>query len=396
MNKVLVLILDELLPKGFLGVSSSISGIPRESGKQQKLRTGRPKTQNKGVSLSRKKGGKDVKEKEAPRMIRKALVSDLPLWGNFKVRDLLDRFYPKGSDAVIFPVRERGAFKRLVKFLEKGEGKQLLIVGRTANITLVDWRKLISSVRGTRTLAKLQVGKVPSDLYVIKKGELLDVVSRWDGEEELDCRDFMSWFFDGFLFHSFEKILDLRGFSILLRNSYEYYRENILIADSLGVKQYDDLYRRINPGTLANTIVTESGEVVSSVLGGGVKVEGVVKNSVIFGSVTVKRSAVVQSSVILPSNEIEEGVTLRNALVLEGNRRVIGSGSEIGGGQEVENRLYPDILKHGLTVIGERIQIPADSSIGSGCLVTGSGVEPSGPIDLYDGEVFDTERRPAQ
>lgn len=389
MHQAHVLIFDELLPKGFLGFSHSVSDVTRESGKQGSVK----RVEHSSLpSPAREGGGTEVKEKQTQGISKRPLVSELPLWGNFRVRDLLDHFYPKSPNSTIFPFREKGALRRLIKLLERVGGRERIIIGRTGNVTLVDWQKLLSAVRGARNLVKLQVGKVPADLYVVPKEELLDITAQWDGKTEHESGDFMNWLFDEFLFHNFEKILDIRGFSFLLRNSYEYHRENICIADSIGSGQYNDLYRQITPNSLANTVVTESGEVTSSVLGGGVKVEGIVRSSVIFSGVTIRRHSVVCNSVILPSNVVEEGVTISNTLVLEGNRRAIGSGSVIGGEGEVFNRLYPDILKHGLTVIGEGIDIPSHSSIGTGCLVAGLGAEPGGSIDLGDGEVYEPER----
>lgn len=392
MHQAHVLIFDELLPKGFLGFSHSISGVTRESGKPARQGSVKQVEHSSLTSPEREGGGTEVQEKQTQGISKRPLVSELPLWGNFRVRDLLDHFYPKSPNSTIFPFREKGVLRRLVKLIERVGGRERIIIGRTGNITLVDWQKLLSAVRGSRNLIKLQVGKVPSDLYVVSKEELLDIAAHWEEKAGHASRDFMNWLFDEFFFHNFEQILDIRGFSFLLRNSYEYHRQNILIADSIGNGQYNNLYRQITPNSLANTVVTESGEVASSVLGGGVKVEGVVRSSVIFSGVTVRRHSVVCNSVILPSNVVEEGVTISNTLVLEGNRRAIGSGSVIGGEGEVFNRLYPDILKHGLTVIGEGIDIPSHSSIGTGCLVTGLGAEQGSSIDLGDGEVYEPER----
>ena len=393
MNQAHVLIFDEVPPKEFLGIRRSVPRMGFENEKQKDTGPNQGGPQNRARSLQREGAGEDTKKKEAPGVGKPPVISDLHLWGNFRVRDLLHHFYPEKEHATIFSMRERGAFRRLLKFLEKREAKERLIVGRTGNVTLLDWNGLLSTVRGTRNLVKLQVGKIPSDLYVLRKQELIEVAAGWEKGEAPGSQGFLSWLFDGFLFHNFEKILDVRGFSFLLRNSYEYHRENILIADSLGSKRYADLYRRLPPGSLANITVTESGDVSSSVLGGGVKVEGVVRGSVIFSGVTIGKSSVIRDSVILPSNTIEEGVTLQNTLVLEGNRRVIGGGSSIGGGREAQNRWYPDILKQGLTVIGEGVEIPSDSKIGAGCLVTGSGAGPERPIDLDDGEVYDSDSR---
>jgi hypothetical protein len=276
-----------------------------------------------------------------------------------------------------------------MKLLEKREPQEKLVVGRTGSLTLVDWNALLAAVKGSKGLLKFQVGKTPADLYVIWKDELLSAARKWENSENGRAGEFLSWLFDGYLFHRFERIHDIGGVPLLLRNSYEYHRENIHIAGAQVSNRYADLYRRLDPDSLAGTTITAGGEVVSSVLGGGVKVEGAVRGSVVFSGVTIGKHSEVYDSVILPSNVIEDGVVLNNALVLEGNRRVIGRGSIIGGDREAYNPVYRDILKHGLTVIGEGLDIPSDSRIGAGCLVTGASEGPIDAIELDDGGVLD-------
>lgn len=389
MNDARILIFDEVPSNGYLGIANAIPIKGSESGRSKAsghIRTGPQKMTRR---LRKDAYGDDGKQKDSAGTGKGPLISDLPLWGNFRIRDLLFSFYPHKAHATICPYRDRGSFNHFMKFLEKGDPKERIVLGRTGNITLLDWNRLLATVRESRYILKLQVGKVPSDLYVIRKDRLMDVAAQYERGEAAGFRDFLSWLFEGFLFYNFEKILQTDGFSFLFRNSYEYYRENILIADSLGSKRYSDLYGRLAPGSLSSTSVTESGEVTASVLGSGVKVEGAVKGSVLFSGVCTGKNSVIQDSVILPSNVVGEGVTIRNSLVLEGNRRIIGSGSTIGGGPEAVNRFYPDILKHGLTIIGERVSIPPDSTIGAGCLVTGPVSDTESAIDLDDGGVYD-------
>ncbi len=365
MQRIPILIFDEAPPKGFLGMEASGHGAKIDRGKRQ-----------------------DGGENRQVQSTGSSLLSELPIWGSFRVKDLIRRFYPHKTVAALLPFRERGSPGRLKIILEKGETLERVVVGRTGNLTLIDWERLLGAVKGSQSLLKLQVGKIPSDLYVIGKKELLSAVTTWETERQgFEC-DFLSWLFDGYLFHNFEKILDVDGFSLLLRNSYEYHTENIRIADSFGLKRYSDLYRQLDPDSLAGTTVTEAGEVFGSVLGAGVKVSGTVSGSVLFSGVAVERHAVVRNSVVLPQNTVGGGVTIENTLVLEGNRRVIGEGSFIGGERETENPRFRDVLRHGLTVIGTETAIPPGSRIGAGCLVVGKGEVSDPAIELDDGCVF--------
>ncbi|MBN2324739.1 MAG: hypothetical protein JXQ30_13480 [Spirochaetes bacterium] len=365
MQKIPILVFDEAPPEGFLGMETLRGAAGSERG-------------------NRGNGGGNRQGESAG----SSLLSELPIWVNFRVKDLLSRFYPHRTAATLLPFRTRGSTDGLITFLKKEETAERIVVGRTGNLTLLDWKKLLGAVRGSRSLLKLQVGKTPSDLYVVGKKELLLAADSWETDRPDAACDFLSWLFDRYLFHNFEKIQKIDGFSLLLRNSYEYHTENIRIAGSLGSKGYCGLYRQLASDTLAGTTVTETGEVFKSVLGAGVKVSGAVVGSVLFSGVTVERHALVKNSVVLPQNTVGMGTTLENTLVLEGNRRIIGKGSVIGGGRETENPRYRDILKHGLTVIGTGVGIPPGSRIGAGCLVAGAGGEYETAIELDDGCVF--------
>jgi hypothetical protein len=365
MQRMPILILDEAPPKDFLGMEASYPEKGSDRGKHQ-AGGGNRHGQSAGSSL----------------------LSELPIWGSFRVKDLIGRFYPRKPLYTLLPFRERESAGDLITFLKEGEAAERVVIGRTGNLTLIDWQKLLGAVKRSRSLIKLQVGKTPCDLYVVGKKELFFAATSWETERPASACDFLSWLFDRYLFHNFEKILDIDGFSLLLRNSFEYHTENIRIADSFGSKRYSDLYRQLDPDSLAGTTVTQTGEVFGSVLGAGVKVSGAVSGSVLFSGVTVERHAVVRNSVVLPQNTVGGGVTLENTLVLEGNRRIIGQGSVIGGERETENPRFGDILKHGLTVIGTEISIPPGSRIGAGCLVAGTGEVSGTAIEIDDGCVF--------
>jgi glucose-1-phosphate adenylyltransferase len=122
-------------------------------------------------------------------------------------------------------------------------------------------------------------------------------------------------------------------------------------------------------------------------------IHGSVEGSVLFGGVTVGRGTTIRNSVILPFNRIGEDVRIENSLVLEGKDRNIESGSRIGDGNGGKNADHPLVIKGGLTVVGESVNIPPRSRIGSGCLVYGrlehgKPEQVRTPLDVRDGETF--------
>ncbi len=313
------------------------------------------------------------------------VLSDLPIWSNFRIRDILNISIIGSVPFTIFPLNEKDVVKRLLNLLNKQEICENIIIGRTGNITILNWRTLASRLRGLQGTVKIHVGKVPSDLYAMKKKDLVNVLHKW---EDGLCDNLASWLFDKFFFYNFERIIDISGFSFLLRNSFEYYRENLKIMNYLKLKNFIEIYRKLMVSSLSNITISESGVITNSLLGGGVRVEGVVKNSVIFNGVNIGKRSMVNNSVILPLNRIEEGVIIENSLILKGNGRVIGGGSIIGREIDIENKDYYHILKRGLTIISEGISIPQYSRIGAGCLVTDFGGPIDAPITLDDGKVL--------
>ncbi|UCB44272.1 MAG: hypothetical protein JSV25_08575 [Spirochaetota bacterium] len=357
-----ILIFDEDIYDGFLGVTD-YPIIEQHNGK---------KGRKEASSCS---GGKQ-------------LISNLPLWATFRVQALITQCYSGNVPMTVFSLQEKDVISRLNAILHKGEIGENIIIGRTGNITAIEWQVLEHILRPCKGPLKVQVGKVPSDLYVIKKSYLRRVMK----QGEHGGVNIAKWLFDTHLFHNFERIVDISGFSFLMRNSYEYYRENMRIFDYMRNKGFLDFYGRLIPSSQKDSVVLENGVVRDCILGNGVSVDGTVEHSLISDDVTVCRGAVIRNSVILNSNVIEEDVRIENTLLFEGNGRIIGSGSVIGSEEEVDNNLYPEIIKRGLTVIGRYIPVPSYSRIGAGCLVLGSENPLSSSIVVSDCGVFDANK----
>ena len=80
--------------------------------------------------------------------------------------------------------------------------------------------------------------------------------------------------------------------------------------------------------------VTENAEIEKSLINPGGYVDGLVKGSVLFGGVKVKKGAQVIDSVIMPNVTIEEGAVVKKCIVAE--NMVIKAGHQIGDGKKVQ------------------------------------------------------------
>lgn len=105
-----------------------------------------------------------------------------------------------------------------------------------------------------------------------------------------------------------------------------------------------------------------NGIVKTSVIAEGCMIYGKVKNSVLFPGVTVEEGAQVENSIVMSNTCIGPGSRLDHCIISENVK--IGSNVVIGEGDNVPNELKPQIYYSGITVVGERADIPDNITIG--------------------------------
>ena len=117
----------------------------------------------------------------------------------------------------------------------------------------------------------------------------------------------------------------------------------------------------------APTICSNGGDVVSSMVAHGARIDGAVRHSVIFPGVHVGPGAVVEDSIVMHDTRILPGAELRGAIVDKQVR--IGENAVIGVGEPVRHREHPHDLSSGLCVIGKGAEIPAGTRVGRNTLI---------------------------
>ncbi len=110
-------------------------------------------------------------------------------------------------------------------------------------------------------------------------------------------------------------------------------------------------------------------KVKNSLISAGCVVKGTVINSILSPGVVVEEKAVVKDSVLLKGAHVGKGATLdlvvSDKLVRFGENSVVGFGEH----HDIANRLYPKHLYTGITLIGEKSQIPPEKKIGRNCII---------------------------
>jgi glucose-1-phosphate adenylyltransferase len=110
------------------------------------------------------------------------------------------------------------------------------------------------------------------------------------------------------------------------------------------------------------------GEVHDSLLSNGCVIDGTVTNSVLSPGVHVERGAVVRDSVIMNDTTIKAGAVI-DCCVLD-KEIEIGANTHLGMGDAgTPNQLESANLNTGITIVGKRAHVPANTVIGRNCRI---------------------------
>jgi glucose-1-phosphate adenylyltransferase len=131
----------------------------------------------------------------------------------------------------------------------------------------------------------------------------------------------------------------------------------------------------------APSVVGSGGDVTSSLVAHGGRIDGTVRRSILFPGVQVDAGAVVEDSIVMHDTWIARGARIEQAIVDKQVR--IGEGAEVGVGAPARRADHPDDPTSGLSVIGKRAEIPARARIAKNSMIE-SGVRES---DFDGGDV---------
>ena len=125
--------------------------------------------------------------------------------------------------------------------------------------------------------------------------------------------------------------------------------------------------------------VSPEAKIFRSIIGDGCEIYGEVENSVIGAGVTIEKGAVVRNSIIMKETTIGEGAVIDKAIIAENVE--IGNNVVLGVGEEVPNKVKPNIYSFGLVTVGEKTYIPANVKVGKNTAISGKTT----PEDYPDG-----------
>ena len=127
-----------------------------------------------------------------------------------------------------------------------------------------------------------------------------------------------------------------------------------------------------------------------SIIGEGTEVHGTITNSVIGAGVTIKKGAVIRDSIIMKGTIIGEHDVIDKAIIAE--NVTVGDNVVMGIGEEVPNKIKPNVYSFGLVTVGANTVIPSNVSIGKNTAVVGVTAPEDYPDGILDsGEILNKE-----
>lgn len=89
---------------------------------------------------------------------------------------------------------------------------------------------------------------------------------------------------------------------------------------------------------------------------------GKVKNSVIFPGVYIDEGAEIEDSIVMIDSVIGKNTFIKQSIIGENVR--VGNNVVVGVGENIVNKLKPELYHSGISVVGEKAEIPDNCRIG--------------------------------
>lgn len=115
--------------------------------------------------------------------------------------------------------------------------------------------------------------------------------------------------------------------------------------------------------------IAESAIIDKAIIGESAEIYGEVHNSVIGSGVYIGAGTVVRDSIIMSSSVIGERAIIDKAVIAE--NVVVGNDVVLGTGEELENKVKPDVYSFGLVTIGEDSFVPDGVKVGKNTAISG-------------------------
>ena len=151
-----------------------------------------------------------------------------------------------------------------------------------------------------------------------------------------------------------------------------YWEANMELIDIVPEFNLYEEYWKIftNGGHITPQYISGESSINRAIIGNGSEVYGDINSSVLGGGVTVGKGSVINDTILMRDVVVGDNCIINKAIIAEGS--VIGDNVVIGEGDEVPNKLRPDIYNSGLVTIGEKSYVPSNVHIGKNTAISGN------------------------
>jgi glucose-1-phosphate adenylyltransferase len=142
------------------------------------------------------------------------------------------------------------------------------------------------------------------------------------------------------------------------------------------------------------TKICKTGSINNCLVASGCAIEGHVNNSIISSGAKIAEGAVVKDSIIMEGTEVRRNSNIDRSIL--DKEVVVESDCHIGFGSDFRiNRISPNVLNTGLTIVGKRTVIPTGYKIGRNCIIYDNVAEGDFPgSTVNSGETVRPKRKP--
>lgn len=224
-------------------------------------------------------------------------------------------------------------------------------------------------------IVKYSIDNVPVDIYSMKTETFLSMAGK-NILTPSENKDFYESLFDEVLVNLYERTVNLDGNVYFNNNITQFYESNIMLLDNNKKSSLMSEFILLSPAPAnKESVISNKGLVVNSIISSNVKIEGYVENSIVFSDVVVKSDSKIINSVILNGNQIARECVITNALLFPNMKTATGTPniqekSVIGGNsKKAANNIFPEQITNGLTFIGANSIIPKKFNIEPGAFL---------------------------
>ena len=150
-----------------------------------------------------------------------------------------------------------------------------------------------------------------------------------------------------------------------------YWEANMELIDIVPDFNLYEEYWRIytKDGSLPPQYISENAVIDRSIICNGAEIYGEVHNSVISAGVIVGEGSIIKDSIIMQDSVIGKNCVIDRAIIAENVTK--GDSVVMGIGEELPNKVKPNIYAFGLATIGENSFIPSGVQIGKNTAISG-------------------------